>query len=139
MSRGLGDVYKRQNETLRATRGIEVLAVSRLRLRRFGRNGRDMPHVGSTAPAKNVDLRKPPTKFGKLPPQLWRVAIVQLFGHIQLGVAASRGVRNDAFEATHPGCAGQNVMKMVGVSAIDHELGRGACCRLVHCRNCVSQ
>ena len=92
----------------------------------FG-SSRNTGHVAHVCPAtssKNVNMREPTPNFRELLSEFSWITVVKLFGFIQLCVTASRCIGDDAAYALHPWVIGQNVPKVIGMRAIDHEV----CC-----------
>ena len=83
--------------------------------------------IGPAAAADDRDAREARPQSGVVLAELGRIAVVQLVGLVELGVALRRGVRAQAADPLDPRLADlDRVREMRGVRAVDHEVGGGA-------------
>jgi hypothetical protein len=86
------------------------------------RNTGHVAHVRPATSSKNVNMREPTPNVRELLSEFIWIAVVKLFGLIQLCVTASRCIGDDAAHALHSCSIGQHVPKVVRMRTIDHEI-----------------
>jgi hypothetical protein len=81
-----------------------------------------VPHISTTASSKNTNMRKPSADFRQLKSKFTRIAVIQFLCFVEFCMAAPRRICDDTFYPFHPWAVGKGRIKMVGVSAVDHEV-----------------
>lgn len=80
-----------------------------------------MSMVGAAAATQDVEAREMVHQPSVLQTELYRIALIQFRGLVQLRVALARGVGTEAPNPAQPGSAiGKNVLEMCRVRAVDH-------------------
>ena len=78
----------------------------------------DVPHVRTAASADDAQLGEPPCHVGAKRAELLRVAVIELGGFVQFGMAATRGVWPDHANPVQP-ARWQLRAEMLGMGAVD--------------------
>src|SRR5690606_25300770 len=85
----------------------------------------DVAMVGAAAAAHHGDVAEPGAQLAILAGEFRGIAVVQRLGRVELRVAEPRGIGAQAADALYPALAGlQRIFEVIGVSAIDHVVGR---------------
>ena len=84
-----------------------------------------VPMIGAAAAAENAHLRKRAPEIQITPPEIDRVARIERFGFVELGMALRRGIGPDTMNTPDPGLARlQRMLEMRWMGAVDQKIFR---------------
>ena len=89
--------------------------------------------IGAAATAENAHLLKRAPEIQITPPEIDRVARIERFGFVELGMALRRGIGPDAMNTRDPGLARlQRMLEMRWMGAVDQKIFRRSVGLAIH-------